>query len=165
MTKCPRRISGTVPNDRRYCGRAMLSFCILDWSVVRFMPRRAAAYLGPPMIHLVSWRVRRIWPHSTSSSVRCLLAGVFSSHFNSLSGTCSVDRGRLTGSLGRAREREGCPLRFSIADPINHACRIVRDQQGAIRHNQEINRAPPCLLALKPSFCEHRIAEVSLAIS
>lgn len=31
-----------------YAGRAMRSLLMRDWSVVRFMPRRAAAPAGPP---------------------------------------------------------------------------------------------------------------------
>ena len=40
MTKRSRRKTGTVPRDRRNCGREMPSLCILDWSIVRFVVPR-----------------------------------------------------------------------------------------------------------------------------
>jgi hypothetical protein len=40
-----------MPRYRRQARREMPSFFILDWNVVRFMPRRAAAPEGPPITH------------------------------------------------------------------------------------------------------------------
>ena len=40
-----------MPRYRRQVWREMLSFFILDWSFVRFMPRRAAAPEGSPSPH------------------------------------------------------------------------------------------------------------------
>jgi len=43
-----------MPRYRRQARREMPSFFIMDWSVVRFMPRRAAAPAGPPITPLAS---------------------------------------------------------------------------------------------------------------
>src|SRR5712691_3559684 len=47
----------------------MLSLRIRAWSVVRFMPRRTAAPLGPAMRHCVCFRARRMCWRSASSRV------------------------------------------------------------------------------------------------
>jgi hypothetical protein len=44
----------------------MPNFCILDWSVVRFTPKRAAAPEAPPTTHLASCKARKIWSRSAS---------------------------------------------------------------------------------------------------
>src|SRR5207248_6158918 len=49
-----------MPRYRCQARREMPSFFILDWSVVRFMPRRAAAPEGPPITPLASRSARRL---------------------------------------------------------------------------------------------------------
>jgi len=45
---------------RRYDGRAIPSFFILEWSVVRFIPSLAAAPAGKPITHLVTRRIQYV---------------------------------------------------------------------------------------------------------
>ncbi len=49
--------------------RAMPSFCMRAWSVVRLRPRRMAAPRGPPSTQLLSCSARRIASRSVASSV------------------------------------------------------------------------------------------------
>src|SRR5687768_7280326 len=84
VPKTTRRSDGTVPKGRHgfgtfmglgegglanYRWREIPSFCIFDWSVVRFIPSLAAAPTGPPMIHSDSRRALRICSRSACSSV------------------------------------------------------------------------------------------------
>jgi hypothetical protein len=55
-----------MPRYRRQVRREMPSFFILDWSVVRFMPRLTAAPEGPPTTPWASRRARRICSRSAA---------------------------------------------------------------------------------------------------
>ena len=60
---CDRRrrlISRRLARRRHYRGRVIPSFCILEISVVRFMPSLPAAPAAPPMTQLVSRRTFRM---------------------------------------------------------------------------------------------------------
>ena len=50
--------------------RMMPSFCIRDWSVLRFIPSMAAAPLGPPTTQLEASSASMMWRLSASSIVR-----------------------------------------------------------------------------------------------
>jgi len=54
-----------VPTYRRI----MPSFCMRDWSVLRFIPSIDAAPLGPPTTQLEASRASRMWRRSASSIV------------------------------------------------------------------------------------------------
>src|SRR5262245_35584264 len=56
-----------MPNSRHYLGREMPSFFIFDWSVVRFIARRAAAPLEPPNTQPASRRTLSMWSLSASA--------------------------------------------------------------------------------------------------
>src|SRR6476469_8473419 len=60
---------GALQKHRRHCGRMLHSFCILDGSVVRFMPSLAAAPAAPPIVHFASRSALRICSRSAASSV------------------------------------------------------------------------------------------------
>ena len=53
----------------------MPTFFIFDWSVVRFIPSRAAAPSGPLSTHPVWRRTPRMWSRSASASVPGASAG------------------------------------------------------------------------------------------
>src|SRR5713226_5594523 len=55
--------------DGGYTGRRMASLRMRAWRVVRFMPRRTAAPLGPAMRHCVCFKARRMCWRSASSRV------------------------------------------------------------------------------------------------
>jgi hypothetical protein len=78
-----------LPICRRQGWREMPSFFILDWSVVRFMPRRAAAPVGPPIIQWASRSARRICSRSAASKVATPLGAAVACAFNSPRGTRS----------------------------------------------------------------------------
>src|SRR5260370_22332592 len=55
--------------DGGYTGRRMASLRMRAWRVVRFMPRRTAAPLGPAMRHCVCFKARRMCWRAASSRV------------------------------------------------------------------------------------------------
>ena len=53
---------------------------------------------------------------------------------------------------------------FFIADPINRSGRIVRDQQRAIGHDEDIDGASPSPVSLQPAFGESLIGNRSVTL-
>ena len=84
-------------------------------------------------------------------------------------GTVSADdfrTGILFGAAGGTKQNGLMAEFFETApEALNHAGRIVRDQQSAIRHDEDVDRTAPCLLALKPSLGKDGIARSPLLIS
>src|SRR5207244_13181646 len=68
--KPPNDYEGSSPNaGLGYTGRRMPSLRMRAWSVVRFMPSRVAAPLGPALRHCVCLSARQICWRSASSRV------------------------------------------------------------------------------------------------
>ena len=65
----PGYLGGWFSYALRTCGRAMPNFRNLEFKVLRFIPRRAAAPDGPPITQLASRRIRMMCSRATASRV------------------------------------------------------------------------------------------------
>src|SRR5947209_7430899 len=52
-----------------------------------------------------------------------------------------------------ARRASSCAIR----NPIDHACLVVRHEQRSVRHLEDVDRPPPFVPALQPSFGERLV--------
>ncbi len=87
------------PGRDQNCLREIFSFCMREFKVVRFIPRRSAAPPGPPILPLASRSTRMMCSRSTSSRAEEVDGWTFSAGAGSNAGTLQE---RAAGENDRA---------------------------------------------------------------